>query len=177
MPIQVTGATGVDGQNGHDESLETFVIDHLNTSRQLQNFAAGRKLTLPLPPYDPSHPDNHWPVMIYHAVNAPETIGVTLLGLKDDPVTKENKRTKTAMANEAALKHALGRPGWRLEPFVKPNVRILSPEEEKANLIASIADRDAKINALADSVQRLVAENAQRDKASAPEAPQKAGKG
>jgi len=164
MPLQVTGASGPNnGDNGLAESMEVFVNDHLATDRQMRNHLAGRKLTAPLPAYDPTHSDNKWPIAIHHSVRDPEIIGVSLVGLVDVPLG-EKARSKQEAANEAALKHALSRPGWQLQPYVKPNVRVLSPEEERADLLNRLREKDEKLASLADRFAMFEAEQRQAQK-------------
>ncbi len=167
MSLEVTGLEGPNnGSTGHEDSMEIFVNDHIATDRKMQNFMKGVRLNTPIPPYDPKHPDNQWPVMIFHPVRQPEIIGVSLVGLKDDKATGEKKRSEAIEDNEAALKSALARPGgWRREPYLKPDVRVLSPEEEKSQLLSKLDEKDAKLNALADAVQKLTADAAARDAA------------
>ena len=159
MGLEQTGtADPNNGKDGLAKSLENFVDDHLATSRGMQNIAMGKKPTAPIPPFDPSHPDNQWPVMVYHPTLPPKTIGKPVFTQFKDgkPVVMDEKEKKRTIAeNEAALKSQLGLEGWQKAPYLKPNVRVLTPEEEKAALVKQIDEQNQKLAALSDTVQRM----------------------
>lgn len=158
--VEVMGSTDPNnGAKGLEWSMDAFVLDHVNTDRQMANLEAGRKKDFVPPPYNPAHPDNKWPVMIYHPSKAPEIIGVTLKGLAD--TRDEKKRSNQERDNEEMLELALGRDMigtkhvWKMTPYAKPDIRVASPEEEKAAFTAQLSERDNMIRMLADTVKEL----------------------
>lgn len=120
---------GIPGEtNGYADAHAEFRQAHENNTRQLLNLAAGRKKTDPLPAFDPEHSDNHWPLMVHHAVKGELTIGKNLLGLKG------RERVETEAANKKELEAVL-KQGYRREPYPKPQVALLDPAVEKAALL------------------------------------------
>ena len=161
MGLEQTGtADPNNGKDGLAKSLEAFVDDHLATSRGMQNIAMGKKATAPVPPFDPTNPDYQWPVMVYHPTLPPKIIGKPIYKQYKDGkeiVMDDKEKKRTIAENEAALKSQLGLEGWQKTPYLKPDVRMLTPEEEKAALVKQINEQNQKLAALADTVQRMTA--------------------
>lgn len=162
MALEQTGSGNPNNwKEGHIESMDAFVTDHLATARGMQNISEGRKMNAPLPPYDPKHPDNQWPVMIYHPTEQPMIIGRPVYKQYDKDgkeIFLDDKEKKRILAqNDADLKAALAVKDWQTKPYLKPNVRLLTPDEERASLLKQIADQNTRLAALADTVQRMSA--------------------
>ena len=152
MPAEMTGvADPNNGMNGLEKTLESFVDDHLVVSRQLMNFAEGKPEKTPRPSHNPTSRAAQWPVMIYHPIQSPKTIGVSLVGLD------EKSADKAEAENKKALDSALAVLGWQKIPYLKPEVRVLSPEEREKQLLDKLTERDQAFAALSDTVQRMEA--------------------
>jgi len=128
--------------------MDAFRNAHRDNSRIILNLAAGRKKNDPTPAYDPKHPDNAWPKMVYHPEKGEKTIGTNLLGLP--PAVK----VQTAKENAAALAQSV-KDGWRSEPYVKPQIAVLDPALEKAALKATNDALQGQIVAQADELAKL----------------------
>lgn len=137
------------GMDGLGDAHAAFVEAHESNSKQLLNLAEGRKKNEPRPVYDPSHPDNLWPLMVHHAAKGELTIGKTLKG-----VTSPSERAQITKANEKAKADALA-SGYRLEPYIKPQVAVLNPEAEKAALLRRNQELEGQINTLTDEFSKI----------------------
>jgi hypothetical protein len=142
---------GMGGEiNGYGDAMDAFRSSHEQNSRALINLAAGRKKNAVIPPFDPQHPDNQWPVMVYHAEKGELTVGKNLLGLVGI-VRQDAEKTNKAELN-AALK-----AGYRTEPYKKPQVVVLDPAVEKAAILAKQNELQGIIVAQNDVNQKLMA--------------------
>lgn len=144
--------------NGLEQSMEAFNEAHEKNSRSLLNLAEGRKATASRPMYDPSHPDNLWPVMLHHPGKGELTVGRTLKGVNDT-----SERAAITKANLKAKAEALS-DGYRLEPYVKPQVAVLDPAAEKAQLLKRNQELEGHITQLNDQFAKLVARLDAKDK-------------
>jgi len=156
MAVEVIGVPGE--SNGYGDSMDAFRNSHRDNSRIILNLAAGRKKNDPPIPYNSAHPDNAWPKMVYHAERGEKTIGTNLAGLS------AGAKASTERDNKAALAQSV-KDGYRSEPYPKPQIAVLDPAIEKAQLkaknealegmIVSQADDLAKLRA---SVEKLLAQ-------------------
>jgi hypothetical protein len=119
----------------------------------LLNVAEGKKKNTPRPIYNPEHPDNAWPVMVYSAdpVKPELIVGKSLVG-----VTDPRQRKQIESDNEAEYKKAIA-AGYRDEPYAKPQIAVLDPAQEKLELKRKNDELQAQINALADQFAKLSA--------------------
>jgi hypothetical protein len=147
MPVQAFGQQF--SGDGHGDALAAFVASHEVNSVGLLNLSEGKKTTDPRPPYDPTHPDNQWPVMLHHQALGELTVGKSLKG-----VTIAAERKRIVAENTAAVDAAIER-GYRHEPYIKPQVMVLSPEQEKLALLKRNQDLEGQINAQADQLRKL----------------------
>ena len=139
------------GINGHEKSIAIFRRAHVENSTALINHAEGKPVDHERPPYDPSHPDNKWPLMVHHAEKGELTVGRSLVGV-EDPMT----RNKITAANEKALAAAVA-SGYRAEPYPKPQVVVLDPATEKAELKRKNDELQGQITALTDLFNKAIA--------------------
>lgn len=139
------------GIDGLGESHAAFRESHESNSNQLLNLAEGRKKTDPRPAYNPNHPDNQWPQAVHHAAKGEKVVGRNLKGVADP-----TERKKILAANESEKSEAL-KLGYQLEPFVKPQVVVLSPEVEKAALIAKNKELEGQYIAANDMLVKMAA--------------------
>ena len=146
MGVEVIGVAGE--SNGYGDSMDAFRSAHENNSRIILNLAAGRKKNEPAPAFYPSHPDNAWPVMIYHPEFGEKVVGQSLLHLD------KSVRGHIEGANKAELAQLL-KAGWRMEPYQKPQIAVLDPALEKAALVAKNRELEGKIVAQADEFSKL----------------------
>lgn len=146
MSVEVLGVAG--DVDGYGDSMAAFRDSHEQNTRVLLNLAAGRKKNAPLPAFNPQHPDNAWPVMVYHPERGEKTIGVNLLGLVGGP------RQQAERDNKAALAQAQ-KDGYRAEPYVKPQIVVLDPALEKAAMKATNDALQGQIIAQADELAKL----------------------
>ncbi len=142
------------GINGHEKSIAIFRRAHVENSNALLNHAEGLPVDAERPPYDPNHSDNKWPVMVHHAEKGELTVGKSLVGVPDPMV-----RNKIIAANEKALKDALA-SGYRAEPYPKPQIAVLDPAAEKAELKRKNDELQGQITALTDRVNKSIAAKA-----------------
>lgn len=149
MGVDVLGIAGE--VDGYGDSMEAFRTAHASTANQLLNLAEGKKKNAPRAAYDPDHPDNQWPIMVYHPEKGELTVGKSVVGLDG------NRRREVTVANQKALDQALTKDGYRKEPYLKPQIAVHDPAVEKAALQARIQEQDGKIVALSDLVQKLIA--------------------
>jgi hypothetical protein len=150
MAVQALGAT-MDGK-GFEKSHAAFVRSHRENTDALLNLAEGKSEEQPRPIYDPSHPDNHWPIMLHHPEKGELTIGTTLKGVADIA-----ERRALLEANGKAKKEALA-AGYRTQPYLKPQVVVLDPAVEKAALIAQNQQMQGALVSMQDMVAKLMAE-------------------
>lgn len=146
MGVEVIGIPGE--TNGYGDSMDAFRASHENNSRILVNLAAGRKKNDPAPPYDPDHSDNVWPRMLYHPEHGDKTVGTSLKGLPPavrQQVEKENKSAAKGMLDA----------GWRVEPYIKPQIAVLDPASEKAAMVAKNRELEGQIVAQGDRLAKL----------------------
>lgn len=148
MAVEVIGMTGE--TNGFGDSKEAFLTAHVSNTNVLLNLSEGKKKNDPRAPYDPKHPDNQWPVMVYHPARGEKVVGVSLGGLTG------NVRKQAEADNGKALEQAK-KDGYRQEPYPKPQVVVLDPAQEKAALLARNQELEGKIVAQQDQINRLAA--------------------
>jgi hypothetical protein len=148
MAVQVSGA-GYE-RDGYKESMTKFRQAHINNTNALINIAAGRDPEEELPPYDPDHPDNKWPKMIFHPSKGELTIGKSLVGLTG------TRRRETEKENQDTLEAALN-VGYRTTPYVKPQIAVLDPAVEKAALMKRNQELEGMITQQADALSQLKA--------------------
>ena len=151
MSVEVLGVQGE--TDGYGDSMEAFRSSHTNNSNILLNLLEGKKKNAIRPPYDPSHPDNQWPVMVYHPEKGEKVVGQSLKGL-------EGKLRNAAESDNQDALTALLKSGWRNEPYPKPQIAVLDPATEKAASLAREGEMRGQIVALTDLVQKLVASQA-----------------
>lgn len=149
MGVQVLGERI--GENGHEDSYAAFLDSHVANTNALLNLAEDKPKNAARPPYNPSHPDNQWPLMVHHAAKGELTIGQTLKGLIDP-----GERKRLQGLNEVAKKEALAM-GYRLEPYVKPQVAVLDPAIEKAALQKRVQEQDGQVASLTDTLTKALA--------------------
>lgn len=135
---------------GFETSFEAHVLSHELNTKQILNIAEKRKKTDPRPPYNPHHADNQWPLQV-HRADGTKDIGISVLG-----VTNPEIRARILKENKEALQEAIQRDGYRREPFLKPQVEVLSPAAEKAAMLAKQADLQAQIAGLQDQNLRIL---------------------
>lgn len=159
MGVQAYGEQ-MDGQ-GHERSMAAFVESHESNSKALINLANGRKQNAPTPPYDPTHPDNKWPMMVHHPAKGEKPIGTNLKG-----VTDVSQRVAITKANEADLKEHLA-TGWRKDPYVKPQITVLDAATEKAALVERNRQLEGGLVAANDLIVKMEARLAALEKGAA----------
>lgn len=167
--MAVTSYGEINDGRGHQKSHAAFKKAHEENTNALINLAEGKPGDEPRPAYDPSHPDNHWPIMIHHPERGELTIGKTLKGITDPALRREILED-----NHTSKKNAIKNLGYRLEPYVKPQIAVLDPAVEKAAMIKERDEMRGQITALSDMVSKLVAsqQSAKQSKAAAAEATQ-----
>lgn len=148
MAVTSYGQTN-DGR-GHQKSHAAFKKAHEENTTALLNLADGLPEDAARPPYDPTHVDNQWPVMLHHATYGELTVGQTLKG-KTEPAIRRQIMEDNHAAKKAALKQ-----GYRSEPYLKPQIVVLDPAVEKAALIRERDDMKGQINALHDMLAKLM---------------------
>ena len=148
------------GADGFADSHEGFLTAHEQNSKALINLAEGKPAKAARPAYDPAHPDNAWPLML-HSSKGEITIGKSLKG-----VTNQGERAAIAKANELAKREAMAL-GYRPEPFVKPQVAVLDPATEKANMQKRNDELQAALMAQGDQMAKLQASIEELQKAKA----------
>lgn len=146
MAVEVIGVPGE--SNGYGDSMDAFRNAHRDNSRIILNLAQGRKKNDPAPEYNPSHPDNAWPTMVYHPEKGEKTIGLSLAGLSG------SARRETENANKAALAQS-AKDGYRSEPYQKPQIALLDPAAEKLALKQKNDELEGKLVAQADELSKL----------------------
>lgn len=152
MGVEVLGVPN-EG-NGHGDSMDAFRDSHLANSKILVNLANGRKKNAVTPPYDPEHPDNKWPLMIYHPA-------------KGELVVKNQEGLDEALQN-----------GYRTAPYLKPQVAVLDPAAEKKAMLEKNQELEGLIIAQNDRLERMEAAfKAATEPAKAEPAKADAGKG
>lgn len=151
MGVEVLGAGGE--INGHGDAFEAFVQANNSNATMLLNVAEGKKKNAIRAPYNPDHPDNAWPVMVYSVDPAkPEmTVGKSLAG-----VTDPRLRKLIESDNEAEYKKAVA-SGYRDEPYPKPQIAVLDPAAEKLELKRKNDELQGQITALTDLVNKALA--------------------
>jgi hypothetical protein len=160
MGVEVLGA-GAGEVNGHGDSFEAFVQANDSNARMLLNVAEGKKKNTPRPIYNPEHPDNAWPVMVYSAdpVKPELVVGKSLVG-----VTDPRQRKQMEADNEAEYKKATtplpNGLGYRDEPYAKPQIVVLDPAQEKLDLKRKNDELQGQITALTDLVNKALAAKA-----------------
>jgi hypothetical protein len=146
MSVEVLGVPGEN--NGYGDSMDAFRNAHADNSRIILNLAFGRRKNDPAPKFDPDSPDNAWPIMVYHPEKGHRIVGVNLLGLVG------GARKQAEADNKAALAQ-VQKDGYRLEPYLKPQIAVLDPAVEKAAALAKNAELEGKIVAQADELAKL----------------------
>jgi hypothetical protein len=136
--------------NGYGDAMDAFRASHEQNSRQLVNLANGRKKNAVIPSYDPDHPDNQWPLMVYHPEKGELAVGRNLVGLVGIVRADAEKTNKAQLAD--ALKS-----GYRKEPYLKPQVVVLDPAVEKAAMLAKQNELQGVIVSQNDVLQKLMA--------------------
>lgn len=149
MSVQAFGEQ-FDG-NGFDKSWEAHVTSHVQNSNALLNLAEGKKMSTLRPFYDPSHPDNQWPLMLHHPAKGELAVGTNLKGVSE-PLTRQRIQRE----NEAAVKGALA-GGYRREPYLKPQVAVMDPAAEKQALLRRNQELEGQLATTNDMLQKLSA--------------------
>lgn len=147
------------GKDGLADSLADFQKAHFENTVGILNAAdnIGKpsdlqvKVNAPRPAYDPNHPDNQWPTMVHHAALGELAVGTNLKGIED-----ANRRKSILAANQAAYRDALER-GYRDEPYPKPQIAVMDPAVEKAELRRQNAELQGQINAMQDRMDKWMA--------------------
>lgn len=155
MSVETIGMGGE--TNGYGDSMDAFRSAHEQNTRALLNLAAKRPKNAPIPPYNPSHPDNQWPVMVFHPEKGELTVGKNLTGLTG--VVRKDVET----TNKADLAMAL-KMGYRDEPYQKPQITLLDPAVEKAAMLAKHRELEGTIVAQQDYMSKLEARLAALEK-------------
>lgn len=148
MAVEVLGQTEV---NGHGDSMDAFRQAHEANSRALINLLEHRAKNAPLPAYDPKHPDNSWPVMVYHPAKGELTVGKNLKGV-EDPAARQRITRENKAKYDAAIAD-----GYRDEPYLKPQIAVLDPASEKKALLDRNQELEGKIAVLTDQFAKLMA--------------------
>lgn len=123
---------------GLEDSQGIFRKWHKNVGDSLLNLAEGKKVNDEREAYR----FQPWPTMVYHADGRNLQIG------KPDARKEEN---------EKELKEALAR-GFRREPYLKPQVAVLDPRDEKAALIRELTDQRSQNAQMFDLITKLKAQ-------------------
>lgn len=149
MAVQTFGqAFEVDG---HAKSLVQFRSAHNINSNGILNAAEKRNPDDPRPPYDPAHPDNQYPSMLHHPQLGELTVGRSMVG-----VTDLRERARITKDNDAAWDAALAK-GYREEPYAKPQLVVLDPLVEKAELLRKNQELQGQIVSQEDRLRKLEA--------------------
>ncbi len=148
MAVEILGNGGE--IDGYGDSMEAFRNAERMNANALLNHMEHKKKNAFRPEYDPRHPDNQWPVMLYHAENGEKVCGANLKGLSG--LIRED----TEKRNKAEMKF-MQSSGWRTEPYLKPRVVVLDPAVEKEALIARNKELEGKIVALNDQFSKIMA--------------------
>ena len=152
MGVEVFGiAQEIDG---HGDAMEAFRTANNSNAAMLLNVSEKKKKNAPRPVYDPRHPDNGWPKMVYSAERGELVVGKSLVGVED-----QGLRKRIVAENEAAIKEAFAN-GYRTEPYIKPRVAVLDPAVEKAEMLRKNQEMEGRIVALTDLVTKLAAQKA-----------------
>ena len=161
MGVEVIGVVGE--TNGYGDSMDAFREAHNGNSRILVNLMNGRKKNDFTPPYDPRHPDNQWPKMMYHPAKGELIVGKALIYFEPGPFGSRiqfslggETRKQTEEDNLEAVKEAQIN-GYRAEPYLKPQIAVLDPAVEKAALLAKNQELEGKVTAANDLIQRMEA--------------------
>jgi hypothetical protein len=159
MGVEVLGAAN-EG-NGHGDTMDAFRNAETSNSKVLLNLAAGRKKNAPQPAYNPDHADNAWPKMMFHPGLGERTVGSTLVGITD-----EDARAAVEKSNDKAVAQAKA-DGYRDAPYPKVQIALLDPAAEKKAMQDKITDQEGKLVALSETVNKLLAGQAEAKKAKA----------
>lgn len=147
MAVQALGKTF--GQDGHKKTVAETWRAHVTNSNALLNLTEGKDAEEPREPYYRGHPDNQWPVMVYHPAKGELTIGKNLKG-----VTKQDERVAIIKQNQQDLKDALA-GGYRKEPYPVVKALVMDPATEKAAALAREQELRGQNTMLADLVTKL----------------------
>ncbi len=146
MAVEILGNGGE--VNGYGDSMEAFRnADRMNANALLNHMESKPKNAF-RPEYDPRHPDNQWPVMLYHAEHGEKVVGVNLKGLEGFMREDAEKRNKEALK-------AAKEDGYRHEQYMKPRVVVLDPAIEKAALLARAQRAEGQVVALNDAFAKM----------------------
>jgi hypothetical protein len=156
MGVEVLGVAN-EG-NGHGDTMDSFRQAEIANSRILINLANGRKKNAPTPAYDPDHPDNASPKMMFHPGLGERIVGVSLVGLTD-----EDERTARERSNQKAVAQAKA-DGYREAPYPKVQIALLDPAAEKKALQDKLTEQSGQITALSEQVNKLLAASAKKPK-------------
>jgi hypothetical protein len=140
------------GRNGHAASMRKFMEAHVADTASLLNLAEGKEVDATRPPYDPSHPDNQWPIMLHHPEKGELTVGASLVGVQDTP-GQPSKRAAIQKGNEKLVADAIAR-GYRKEPYAKPQIAVLDPAAEKLELKRKLDEQQGQITMLLDRINK-----------------------
>lgn len=149
MAVEVLGGQGE--VDGYGDSMQAFRSANENNAKVLLNLAegkTGKNRHEPRPVHDHAHPDNQWPVLMY-SPTGDRLVGKSLKGI-DDTIT----RGAITKANKEAAEQAK-KDGFRMEPYVKPQIAVLDPAVEKAALQAKINELQGALVSAADSQDKL----------------------
>src|ERR1700721_194422 len=153
MGVEVIGV-GQGEIDGYGDNMEAFRTEHHKTSQIVENLRLGRKKNAFPAPYDPNHPDNQWPVMVYHPAKGELVVGKSLVGISDGPGERNGPRARGEALNKQELDAAL-KAGYRREPFVKPQVVVLDAATEKAALVAKNNELQGQVVAQSDLIAKM----------------------
>jgi hypothetical protein len=159
MGVEVLGVAN-EG-NGHGDTMDSFRQAEISNSKVLLNLAAGRKKNAAHPVYDPDHSDNAWPKMMFHPGLGERTVGVTLVGVKD-----EDERAAIEKSNKKAVDQAKAE-GYRDMPYPKVQIAVLDPAAEKKAMLDKNIELEGKLAVLTDQMNKLLAGQADAKKAKA----------
>lgn len=148
MAVQVQGEVETDG---YGDSMEAFRTAHAENTKILLNLAdgkTGRRKNDPRPAYNPAHPDNAWPQMVYHPEKGHLEVGASVAKLPEEMKGGQVKKNQNAL--DAALKG-----GYRKEPYLKPKVAVADAGTEKAEMIRKNLELQGQITAQNDALAKL----------------------
>lgn len=144
------------GINALAKTTEEQHQAHESNSRALLNLSEGKKLTALRPAYDPDHPDNEWPKMLHHAVEGERIVGRNLKGLPDATPDDKKRRLVIQEANQSEYEALLAN-GWQSAPFPKPQVAVMDPLAEKAELKRQNSELQGQITHLQQKFEQVLA--------------------
>ncbi len=88
--------------------------------------------------------------MVYHPEKGGLSVGKSLVGLMGGARAEAERENKAALAQSA-------KNGYRAEPYLKPQIVVLDPALEKAELKRKNDELQGQITALTDLVNKALA--------------------